>query len=149
MPILNYTTSISVEKTAAEIHALLVKGKADAIMNEYRDGILTSISFRMSTKHGVIHYKLPANARGVLGAMNQNKKVPRSKCTMLQASMVGWRIVKDWVEAQLAIIEAQIADMPEVFLPYAVTGTGQTVYERFDKGGCGTLSIPYQEGAKG
>lgn len=147
MPILNYTTSIAVERTAADIHGLLVKGKATAIMNEYAAGILSSIAFRMDTKHGIIHYKLPANTRGVLAAMQRNKKVPRNKCTMEQAARVGWRIVKDWVEAQLAIIEAEIADMPQVFLPYAVTGTGQTVYERFDKGGCGTLAITYQETA--
>lgn len=145
MPILNYTTEVPVEKTASQIHALLVRAKADAVMNEYKDGVLVSIAFRITTKHGVIQYKLPAHIRGVLGAMNQNKKVPRSKVNMEQAARVGWRIVKDWIEAQLAMIESQMADVPEIFLPYAITATGQTVYERFDHGGCGTLAIPYQE----
>lgn len=145
MPILNYTTTIDVNKTASEIHGLLVRGKASAIMNEYEDGVLSSIAFRMETKHGVIHYKLPANIRGVMMAMQRNKKVPRNKCNMEQAARVGWRIVKDWVSAQLAIIESEMAEAPQIFLPYAVTGTGQTVYERFDKGGVGTLAITYQE----
>lgn len=145
MPILNYTTTIDVNKTASEIHALLLKGKASAIMNEYENGILKSIAFRMDTKHGVIHYKLPANIRGVFLAMERDKKVPRSKVNKEQAARVGWRVIKDWVAAQLAIIESEIAEMPQVFLPYAVTGTGQTVYERFDKGGVGTLAITYQE----
>lgn len=144
MPILNYTTSIDVNKTASEIHAILVKGKASAIMNDYREGILWKISFRMDTKHGVIHYCLPANVRGVYQAMQRNKKVPAGKKTMEQAARVAWRILKDWVAAQLAIVEADMAEMSEVFLPYAITGDGRTVYERFDKGGCGTLSISYQ-----
>lgn len=145
MPILNYTTTINVNKTASEIHALLIKGKASAIMNEYENGILESISFRMDTKHGIIHYKLPANIRGVMLAMQRDKKVPRNKVNMEHAAKVGWRVIKDWVAAQMAIIEAEIAEMPQIFLPYAVTGTGQTVYERFEQGGVGTLAIPYQE----
>lgn len=145
MAILNYTTETDSAKTASQIHTLLVRGKADAIMNEYSNGVLSSISFRMKTKHGIIHYKLPVNIRGVLLAMQRDKKVPRSKCNMEQAARVGWRIIKDWVEAQLAIIQAEMAEMSEVFLPYAVTSDGRTVYERFDKGGCGTLAITYQE----
>lgn len=148
MAILNYTTQIDANKTATEIHALLIKGKADAVMNEYASGVLSSISFRVPTKHGIIHYRLPVNIKGVLLAMQRDRKVTRSKCTMEQAARVGWRIVKDWVEAQLAIIQADMAEMSEVFLPYAVTSDGRTVYERFDKGGCGTLAITYQEGEK-
>lgn len=29
----------------------------------------------------------------------------------------------------MAIVEAQLADMAEVFLPYAVTKTGETMYK--------------------
>jgi hypothetical protein len=42
--------------------------------------------------------------------MRGDRKVPRSKCTEDQAQRVAWRIVKDWVEAQMAIVEAQLAD---------------------------------------
>ncbi len=43
---------------------------------------------------------------------------------------MAWRICKDWIEAQLAIVEAEMADMVEVFLPYAQTESGETVYEQ-------------------
>lgn len=134
MAILNYTTSISIDKTAAEIQAKLAKAQAQAIMCEYDNGIVTHISFRANTPHGVMMFRLPANADGVLKAM-QRAKLPKSKCNKEQARMVAWRIVKDWVEAQLAIIEAEMATMAEVFLPYAQTNTGKTVYENLlDKG---------------
>lgn len=44
---------------------------------------------------------------------------------------VAWRIVKDWVEAQMALIESGLAELPEVFLPYAVKPDGRTVYDEF------------------
>jgi hypothetical protein len=44
---------------------------------------------------------------------------------------VSWRIIKDWVEAQMAIIETCMVTTARVFLPYAVTKNGQTVYEYF------------------
>lgn len=129
MAILNYTTAISVDKTTAEIQAKLAKAKAHAIMCEYEDSIVTHIAFRVSTPHGMMMFRLPANANGVLKAM-QRAKLPASKCNKEQAQRVAWRIVKDWVEAQLAIIEAEMATMAEVFLPYAQTDTGETVYQK-------------------
>jgi hypothetical protein len=45
------------------------------------------------------------------------------------ARNVAWRVVKDWVEAQLAIIETRMVTTAQVFLPYAVTANGQTLYE--------------------
>ena len=128
MAILNYTTQISVDKTTSEIQAKLGKANAQAVMCEYANGVVSHISFRMDTQHGVMTFRLPANSAGVLRAM-QKSKVPRSKCTKEQAARVAWRIVKDWVEAQLAIIEAEMATMAEVFLPYAQQTNGKTLYQ--------------------
>lgn len=128
MAILNYTTKISVDKTTAEIQAKLGKAKAQAVMCEYENGIVSHIAFRIDTPHGTMMFRLPANTGGVLRAMKK-AKLPASKCNEEQAARVAWRIVKDWVEAQLAIIEAEMATMAEVFLPYAQTNTGKTVYE--------------------
>ena len=46
-----------------------------------------------------------------------------------------WRIIKDWLNAQLALIEVGQAEMAEVFLPYALTNTGQTLFQRFTEEG--------------
>jgi hypothetical protein len=51
---------------------------------------------------------------------------------------VAWRIIKDWTEAQLALVQAGVAELAEVFLPYAThPQTGQTFYENF----IGTLQL--------
>ena len=131
MPILNYRTEISAEQTAAEIQKKLVRAKAQAVLTEYDDeGALTHISFRLATPHGPIHFRLPANVAGVHQALLRDPKAPARSKTRAPAARVAWRTCKDRIEARLAIVEAEMADMVEVFLPYAQTETGETVYEQ-------------------
>ncbi|GAI93622.1 unnamed protein product, partial [marine sediment metagenome] len=50
-----------------------------------------------------------------------------------QAVRIAWRIVKDWTQAQAAIIETEMVKTEQVFLPYAITKDGQTVYDLFEQ----------------
>lgn len=43
--------------------------------------------------------------------------------------MVAWRNVKDWIAAQIAIIEIGQVGIDEVMLPYMVDAYGHTLYE--------------------
>jgi hypothetical protein len=128
MAILNYTTSIDCEKTIGEITKCLVRHGATKIVTDYGEGIPVAVTFCLNLEGRLIAFNLPANYTGVLNSMKQSPKVPRRLCTKEQALRVSWRIVKDWVEAQLAIVEAKLADITEVFLPYAITKSGQTLY---------------------
>ena len=130
MAILNYTTKIAFEKTISEIQACLVKHGATKIVTDYSpDRLPTALTFCLSISDNLVAFSLPANYSGVLSAMKKDRKVPKNFQTSEQALRVSWRIVKDWVEAQMAIVEAQLADMAEVFLPYAVTKRGNTLYK--------------------
>lgn len=137
MSILNYSTGISAEKTAGEIQAKLSRAKAQAVLCEYdKDGVLYAMSFRIDTKHGLLSYRLPINIDGVLGAMSKDKKIPRSFKNREQASRVAWRILKDWIEAQLAFVESEQVDIKQVFLSYLQNPqTGQTLYETISGNG--------------
>jgi hypothetical protein len=136
MAILNYTTSISTEKTAAEIQKKLAMAKAQAVLTEYDDdAVMSAMSFRIMTPHGMIFFRLPVNTQGVLKAMKNDNKVPNRLKTKEQAARVAWRILKDWVEAQLAIVDAEMADLTEVFLPYAQGHDGKTMYQALQEGG--------------
>ena|ERR1700761_275364 len=139
MAILNYTTSISSEKSAMEIQQKLVKASARAVLSEYEGGVLSHISFKIDTKHGEMAFRLPANIDGVLKALQREPKVSKAQKTREQAARVAWRIIKDWVEAQLAIIEADMVTLPQVFLPYMQTHQG-TVYECFERNGFPALT---------
>ncbi|PRY90605.1 hypothetical protein [Mongoliibacter ruber] len=135
MAILNYTTKIDSIKTIGEIQKILVAHGANKIVCDYEDGIPIAVTFCLIVNDQMTVYSLPANYSGVLRAMEKNKKVPRNLCTKEQAIKVSWRIVKDWVEAQVAIVEAEVAAMAEVFLPYTVTKSGNTLYKEIEKGG--------------
>ena len=132
MPILNYSTSIAVEKTTGEIQGKLAQSGAQAVMTEYdSERVLCALSFRMLCSGIIVSFRLPAQIDRIYVLLQRDNKVPRKLKTREQAARVAWRIIKDWVEAQLAIVEAEQAEMVEVFLPYAQNpATGKTLFEQ-------------------
>lgn len=132
MPILNYTTSITVEKTVGQIQGMLAEAGAAAIMIEYdTERILSSVSFRIDYNGALVSFRLPAQLDPVYVILQNDYKVPRKLKSREQAARVAWRIIKDWVEAQLAIVEAEQVEMVEVFLPFAQNPqTGETIFEQ-------------------
>lgn len=136
MPILNYTTTISASKTIGEIQELLAANGAKKIMMDYDDhGSPSAITFALNLNGGLVYFALPANYDGMLNAMSRDKKIPRKYCTKDQAIRTAWRVTKDWIAAQCAIVQSGMVEMPEVFLPYAITKSGSTLYlEMKEKG---------------
>ena len=128
MPILNYTTSIKAEKTLGEIQAMLGRAGAQAVMCEYDDGVVCALSFRIEHNSHPISFRMPANINNIYVILQRDSNVPRKLRTMDQAARVAWRVIKVWIEAQLALIEAEQAEMIQVFLPYAQDATGETLY---------------------
>lgn len=131
MPILNYTTKVPASKTVGEIQEVLAKAGASKIMIDYnKDREPVSVSFLVEMHNGTeLSFRLPCDWEGVLFALRRDKAQAKY-LTADHAKMVAWRTVKQWLEAQLAFIEAEQATMAQVFLPYAVTSTGETMYDR-------------------
>lgn len=130
MPIKNYTTKIDVFKTIGEIQGCLVRHGARQIMQQYDEsGQPQAICFSIETQFGIRGVKLPANTDSVhLVLLNQKVKVDKE-----QAARVAWRIVKDWVDAQMAILESEMVKMDEIFLPYMIADkTGNTLYQLYN-----------------
>jgi hypothetical protein len=133
MPILNYTTEIDVHKTIGEIQRVLAKAGATAVIVDYNgQGEPQALMFLIKFHDEAVSFRLPSRWEGVLRRLHNDPKVPRGFRTETQARRVAWRIMKDWVEAQMAIIEAGQAELVEVFLPYAVTNSGQSLYQVFN-----------------
>ena len=65
----------------------------------------------------------------------EKRNSPRSniKATQEQAERVAWRILKDWIEAQMALLDIEMVRFEEIFLPYIETQNGQTIYERLEQ----------------
>ena len=134
MALKNYTTTINANKTIGEIQEILSKHGATAIMTEYSNGNVIALSFKVETPKGELGIRLPANIEAVQMVLKmQRRKNSQIKDTTEQATRVAWRIIKDWVDAQMAILETEMVKMEEIFLPYILNKNGQTLYRAFEK----------------
>lgn len=131
MPIKNYTSDVAAYKSLGEIQEALAGHGARQIMLEYDgEGRPTGVTFAIEPPGGRRGFMLAANIDGVMEIF-QRQKVKGDRA---QAEKTGWRNLRDWVLAQMAIIEAGMADMEEVFLPYLTDGRGNTVYGLYQSG---------------
>ena len=134
MPIKNYTTEVDAKKTCGEITGLLASKGAKRVQVDYDDkSNATAVSFIFPVHDMPVYFQLPCNVDGVLKCLKTQKGVPWSCKNEAQARRVAWRILKNWLEAQLAIVEAGAAQMAEVFLPYAMHQDGKTMFALFDE----------------
>lgn len=132
MALLNYSTAVPVEKTVNEIQKVLSKAGASSVATDYEKGAPTAIRFVIDTRFGPREFRLPANISPVTEALLEQynyREIPKRYATAEQGAKVGWRIIKNWVEAQLAIIETEMVSLDEIMFPYMLTPTGETVYE--------------------
>jgi hypothetical protein len=133
MPLLNYTTSIDPHKTVGEIQKLLASKGASGVLLQYNThGDPSAVAFQIEYRGNQLRYRLPCRAErvcDVLGRQWQAGKIERRYTTMQHATRVAWRIIKDWVEAQLAIVESGMVEIAEVFLPYQLVADDKTVFD--------------------
>lgn len=141
MAIKNYTTDVPVNKTVSEIHLMLADHGAKRILFDYgTDSKITAISFTIDTPSGEQAVRLPANANRVREVLRlqranfKNRNRTQIDDSQEQAERVAWRIVKDWLAAQLAILETEMVTVQQVFLPYFLNRNGQTLYEAYSSG---------------
>lgn len=131
MPLLNYTTKIAADKTISEIQKMLARSGARSIAVQYdADAIATGLVFAIETPLGERSFALPVGVGRVLKVLETDHVEPRYR-TDEQAEKVAWRIIKDWLEAQLALIDTDIVSLDQVMLPYMQSDSGRTVYELY------------------
>lgn len=128
MPILNYTTSVPAMRTIVQVQGKLVEHGAKAIVMNYEDGRVVSLAFQVDGPAGLLSIRLPVDLKAILEVMVRDG-LQRRYLTEDHAYRVSWRIVKDWVEAQMALLDTEMVKMEQIFLPYIITHNGKTVYE--------------------
>ena len=136
MNLKNYSTKISAARSVAEITSSLVSKGATQVLTQYdSDGQPCGLQWVIDTDQGRCRYMLPVNCEGVYGALTQQGILKSSnEKRMKQAQWVAWRILKDWVEAQFAVMETHLLTMEQVFLPYMMISEGKTAYDAFVSG---------------
>jgi hypothetical protein len=131
MALLNYTTTIQASKTIVELQEILRRHGAKAILINYdNEGYIESLSFQVMTPRGDFSIWLPVEPENILKVLARHN-VPKAYQNKEQAIRIAWRIVKDWVKAQMALIETEMVDTEQIFLPYIETAPGKTVYSNF------------------
>lgn len=135
MALKNYTTVIKVEKTLMEIEQILSKHGAIAIFKMYdENGSPNALAFKCLVNDQEIAFKLPMEEEKILQVFRKSRQVPRRRCNIEQARRTGWRIIKDWVDSQMALIEIHVVKFEQVFLPYMYDqSTNQTLFEKFEQ----------------
>ena len=134
----NYTTKISAAQTVAEMQALLAQHGARRISVDYdASGVPRSLDFVLGTPHSQRAFSLPASvdrmqrllaAEDTAGRLKSGSKAERT--SRAQAERVAWRVMKTWLEAQLALVAAEMIDIDQALLAFLqVDGTGRTLYE--------------------
>lgn len=94
-----------------------------------------ALAFSIDFNGTPLNFVLPSKHDGVLRVMKADKKIPNTSKNMDQALRTSWRILKDWVEAQLAIVEADLAPIQEVFIQYLIlNSSGQTLSQKILQG---------------
>ena len=135
MALLNYTSGVDADKTDSEIAKCLSMHGAQAVLTEYDPvkATVTAISFKISVDGQSIGFRLPCDWKPVYEVINKGKRRNNRGDGGRQAQAVrtAWRIVKDWVEAQMALVETKMATTTQVFLPYAVMKDQRTLAEHF------------------
>lgn len=140
MPTLNYTTSTPVARSVMECQTILGKAGASHVSVEYRQGQPVGLSFALTTPHGTRTFQLPVNVDAVHrllvkqeaeGQFARLRKAKGTFSTPEHAAAVAWRVAKDWLEAQIALLEAQMATLDEVMLPYLLVDDTRTLYAAY------------------
>lgn len=141
MGLLNYSTKISALQTAGEVQRTLAQHGAKRVMIEYgNDGGAEAMSFQIMRGDVALGFSLPIEPEAVLRVLQRqyDKGQLRSHQTRPdreQAVKVAWRILKDWVEAQMAILDTEMVTMEQVFLSYLITGEKKTLYQMMSERG--------------
>lgn len=151
----NYTSSVPVSQTIYRIEQVLIKCGVSGIMKEYlgTKGEVGAITFQIEAPSGKITIRLPADKCRALEALwldyadgeklNDkrdaiigwgSRKRKRKSDFADQAERTAWKIVQDWVEVQMSMIQMKQADTLQVFLPYVYDGK-RTFYQAMVESG--------------
>ena len=122
MAIKNYTSEVTVNKSVQHIEDRRVKIGAFNILKEYSESELSGICFIIKTNNKEIPFKLPSKVKNVENYLASKVKKRRSGTLnkiKSQAARTAWKLLSDWVDIQVSLIELDQAEPLEVFLPYA------------------------------
>jgi hypothetical protein len=150
----NYTSEVPIHQTVHRIEQVLIRCGVSGIAKEYEgvNGVIAALMFKLETPSGPIPIRLPVDVKKALDALwldyadgdklspdgntiqYSSRKKKRKSDFVQQAERTAWKIMQDWIEVQLSMIQMRQAEPLQVFLPYVHDGQ-TTFYQRLQESG--------------
>lgn len=146
----NYTSDVPVNQTVHRIEQVLIRCGVSGIMKEYTgvNGEIAALIFQLDAPGGKVSIRIPVDKKKALEALwldyadgdkltadgsaiswNPRKKKRRVDFAD-QAERTAWKIMQDWVEVQMSLIQMKQVDTLQVFLPYVMMNAKENYYEQ-------------------
>lgn len=135
----NYTTTVPWEKTVGRIESLISEMGAHAIQKDLSGGVLKAMRFAIylpGDDKREVFVRLPADEDAVYEVLRRRAKrwtYSMEAGVREQARRTAWKIMQDWLEIQLTLIQLQRVEFLQVFLSYVWDGES-TFYDRLKTG---------------
>lgn len=123
------TTKKSPEETSAEIENKLSHYRLSKYMKDYKDGEVTGCIFSLELRGKHVPIRLPVRWEPLLEMANRGETKYIRAGDKSQAKRVAWRQVLRWIESQLALVDLEMVEIAEVFLPYMMVNNKKTLYQ--------------------
>lgn len=155
----NYTSDVPVNQTVFEIEKILLQCGVGAISKDYNpSGRVMAVTFTIKLPNTTdIPVRIPVNEEAAIDALwldyvdgdkltadgselqwHSRKKKKRADFVE-QGRRTAWRLMLQWIEVQMSLIQCKQADFREIFLPYFWDGK-RTYYQAIkDHGMAGFL----------
>lgn len=128
MALKNTYTKTPVATMLAEVQKALLRVKATDMAYKFdTDGLIVGMKFGLDINGQSVGFILPINIEKVSLVL---KKEGIGRCDRDYVYRVAWACMRDWVTAQMALIETEMAEPLQVFLPYAYDRSGKTLFEK-------------------
>jgi len=127
------------QNTFDKIQKILSSHGANKIMFDYKqDGTLEAITFGLNIDGMQMGFKMPALVENVVqiiygGEDRYGRPKKITPAQRQQAYFTAWANIRDWIDAQMALVETKQAKIQDVFLSFAVMKDGRTLSEHFEE----------------
>jgi transcriptional regulator CtsR len=124
-------------QTAHECLEVLGKYRAKRAGLAYgADKVPMGITFVLDTRWGERGYEVAVNFEGTgesLERAYKDQQIERKYTGHAHAQKVAWRVLKMWLESNLALVEAGLAEAERVLLPYVLLSPDRTLFDEYDR----------------
>jgi len=132
MPLKNYTSYVTARKSIERIESELAKHGARQILKKYTtDGKVSALCFMMEIDGRNVPFRVPALVAECEKILRSYVKRPRRGTLnnlKEQAERTTWKIVADWLDGELAMLQLGQREVMEIFLPCLYDPVSDTTY---------------------